>query len=292
MTTGIEELVVNDGNAPSLRELIPMWANVFPPDDVEVQLRDILPTWIVATAKLSEIVDTTEPLVVTPAPQASPKLTSVSKPREISPTGPIARKPITQPDLELPAWAANAAIKLAGLDAPEDSIQAARRPERPDMPAISWKNLASPPGPAVDQTAGGRSTRWPLSRSASRLPVSSQPQGQEEAWWKEQITLSMAETTPTSTMSTPEPPLPVAPRPPLESTLAAAKLADAATPTVRMIVEAALIEIGELDPNAPPPRLDPIPIPANQAAPQASDVEPPSHNELFVAEEPDRGSES
>jgi hypothetical protein len=150
MTTGIEEFVVNDGNAPPLRELIPMWANVDPPDDLEIQLRDILPTWIVATAKLTELADSTEPLAVTPVPQASPRLTAVIKARESAPTGPVARKPVPQPDDQLPAWAANAAIKLAGLDASQNFAQVAR-PERPDLPTISWKSLVSDVEPDAEE---------------------------------------------------------------------------------------------------------------------------------------------
>jgi hypothetical protein len=279
---------VNEVDVPALRELIPIWANVDPPDDVEVQLRDILPSWILATAKLSDHAASTEPLAITPAPQAS-RLTTVSRLRENASIGPVARKSVPQPDDNLPAWAANAAIKLAGLEATEDLAQGGQRPARPDLPTISWKNLASEPGAGLanknrlgDTGATAdepvHSTKGLRSRAARGLSASPPlDRSQTMAMWKEQITLSLA-----GPRETAEPT--VAPAPPADTPSAM---------TVRMIVEAALIELGELDPSAPPPpRLDPIPIPTEPGTPTGRDAEPLGDPEALVPELPDRRSES
>ena len=142
------------GKLPSFRELMPVWANVSPPDDLEIQLRDILPSWVVATAKPIVVSSSVAASLMTgaeslsnpsPSREASsdgqcPEPSAAAEPAHDAPKNlvptdapPTVGSPLS--DESLPSWAANAAVRLAGLQTTST--------KRRTVPDISWASLIS-----------------------------------------------------------------------------------------------------------------------------------------------------
>jgi hypothetical protein len=192
----LDEQAPEDEKIPSFRELMPAWAHVAPPDDLQIQLRDILPRWIIATASNvsgSSLTAPPPPADAAPADAAardagprdavpSGGASTDAAPADVVPGAPAAA-PLVVPELtsstddSLPSWAAKPPGRLAGtLDAQPPGPATRRRPE---MPTISWASLigttpASSPD-VEDSLSPVAASSMPQSSTPPPLEVPSRP---------------------------------------------------------------------------------------------------------------------